>query len=714
MIKRYVICAASVVLFGVMGCGGGTTTTDDTGTGTPDTGVVRDSGPVGDGGDAGTGTDTGVPPVDSGMPPVDSGMPPVDGGGSCAGVDCTGLDDACNTGVCNATTGACEASPRADGTVCDDGLACTDGDMCTAGTCTAGTPADCSGMSDGCNVGTCNPADGSCMAVPMADGTSCDDGDLCTGAGMCTAGACGGAVPTDCSAMTSTCNVGMCNPADGSCVAMPLSGVVCDDGNLCTTGEMCSVGVCGGGTAPDCTGSADMCNTGACNPATGACVAVPVADGASCTDTDACTTADMCVAGACTGTSTSPVGDTCATAVALDGSVGTRTVTGTTTCATDDARGACTIGTGVGGRDVIYNMTLPGPRLVTLGVDPAAITDTVLYVRRTCGDIASEIACDDDGGTGFLSLITNASLQGGSNFVYVDGYDTTRTGTYSLNVAVQAPEACASAPRLTLPAVGTTTEFTGSTTGAANDFVSSLCGTGATAPDHVFEFVVAASTRLRIETMTTPGQYDTVLHVRRAACAAGVDTVTTAVACSDDIDLAGGVLLSRIDQVFAAGTYYLVVDGFGTNSGNYRVQVQNIPLPVVFPSTTATVGGPDGTGTLGSGGGGLRFQAGDFVQQAFTTTYATTALDLQFDMTDVTAGCAVGQPLSWNVLVNGAVVGTYGFPGGSGTSPRTITQSYTFASVPAGSVTVRLEATTSVCSGGGSWNWVAGGTATIR
>jgi hypothetical protein len=83
-------------------------------------------------------------------------------------------------------------------------------------------------------------------------------------------------------------------------------------------------------------------------------------------------------------------------------------------------------------------------------------------------------------------------------------------------------------------------------------------------------------------------------------------------------------------------------------------------------------------------------------------------------MSDVTAGCAVGQALSWNVLVNGVVVGTYGFAGGTGVNPRTITGTYTFASQPAGTATVRLQATTSVCPGGSSWNWIAGGSATLR
>ena len=133
---------------------------------------------------------------------------------------------------------------------------------------------------------------------------------------------------------------------------------------------------------------------------------------------------------------------------------------------------------------------------------------------------------------------------------------------------------------------------------------------------------------------------------------------------------------------------------------------------VTFPSTSSSLGGPAGTVPLGTTG--ARFRTGDYVQEAFTRTTATSRLDLNFQMADLTSGCAVGQSLTWNVLVNGIVVGTYGFAGGSGVNPRTITGTYTFASQAAGSTTIRLEATSTVCSGGSSWNWIAGGTATLR
>ncbi|NOT02230.1 MAG: hypothetical protein HOP29_16600, partial [Phycisphaerales bacterium] len=41
----------------------------------------------------------------------------------------------------------------------------------------------------------------------------------------------------------------------------------CSDGNNCTTGDVCTAGVCGG-TATDCSASGDQCNVGVCNAGT--------------------------------------------------------------------------------------------------------------------------------------------------------------------------------------------------------------------------------------------------------------------------------------------------------------------------------------------------------------------------------------------------------------------------------------------------------------
>ncbi len=53
-------------------------------------------------------------------------------------------------------------------------------------------------MDDMCNVGMCDASSGSCVAAPVTDGTTCDTGNICSWGDMCSSGACGGVVG-DCS-----------------------------------------------------------------------------------------------------------------------------------------------------------------------------------------------------------------------------------------------------------------------------------------------------------------------------------------------------------------------------------------------------------------------------------------------------------------------------------------------------------------------------------
>ncbi len=77
-------------------------------------------------------------------------------------------------------------------TECDDGIACNGAETCDVGTgtCVAGTVADCSSLSDQCNVGTCVEPSGACVASPLADGSACDTGDTCSVPDSCQTGAC--------------------------------------------------------------------------------------------------------------------------------------------------------------------------------------------------------------------------------------------------------------------------------------------------------------------------------------------------------------------------------------------------------------------------------------------------------------------------------------------------------------------------------------------
>ncbi len=190
------------------------------------------------------------------------------------------------------------AENRADGVACDSDM-CIGGQTCTAGVCGGGSAVDCSAMDSACATGTCNPADGSCMAMPIADGTACDT-DMCSTGQTCTGGACGGGSAVDCSAMDGVCTVGTCNPADGSCMAAPSADGTACDSDMCLDGQTCSGGTCGGGSAVDCSAFDGACTVGVCDAGDGSCSAEDLPDGLAC-NSDPCTANQMCGTGTCGG-----------------------------------------------------------------------------------------------------------------------------------------------------------------------------------------------------------------------------------------------------------------------------------------------------------------------------------------------------------------------------------------------------------------------------
>ena len=195
-----------------------------------------DAGPTPDSGSSDTGTDANrmdmsvvlpdafVAP-DLGMsndaaPARDMGRDtgPDAGVNRCTGIDCSAITIGCQVGVCNPATGTCGAMPLATGAACTDGNTCTTGDMCNAaGTC-VGVATDCSALNGPCAMGMCVAATGACMAMPLADGASCGTGGAACMAPVCRAGACVTAPTADCG----SCGAGMvCN--NGACGAPPAS-----------------------------------------------------------------------------------------------------------------------------------------------------------------------------------------------------------------------------------------------------------------------------------------------------------------------------------------------------------------------------------------------------------------------------------------------------------------------------------------------------------
>ena len=230
--------------------------------------------------------------------------------GSCKGTDVTKSQQlaACQLVTCDPATGTLTPSAAPNGTVCDDGDVCTKIDICTNQKC-SGTTLVCNDgnpcTDDVCDPKKCSPGTsgaqvcGQCVATKKIDGDVCDDGNKCTSGDACTSGACSG-LPTDCDDKN-TCTNDSCLPGSG-CLHTPVTtSAFCDDGDNCTIVDKC-IGTTCKGSAKDCTDT-DACTSDACDPT------LPSATNCThlkfdgpCNDGDNCTSNDLCASGKCAGT----------------------------------------------------------------------------------------------------------------------------------------------------------------------------------------------------------------------------------------------------------------------------------------------------------------------------------------------------------------------------------------------------------------------------
>jgi hypothetical protein len=216
--------------------------------------------------------------------------------GTAPGLDCNDQDSDISpaaTELCNAKDDDCDGATdeALAPTICDDGNPCTD-DLCdlTAGLCTH-SATSCSDDSP-CTDDTCDPALG-CVFTPR-DG-ACSDANPCTLQDACLAGLClGMANPCD---DDNPCTADTCDPATGDCNHDATEGP-CQDADPCTLGDFCQDGLCEAGPdVLDCT-DPNPCTDDTCTAGQG-CLHAAITG--PCDDGDSCTSSDMCMGTVCTG-----------------------------------------------------------------------------------------------------------------------------------------------------------------------------------------------------------------------------------------------------------------------------------------------------------------------------------------------------------------------------------------------------------------------------
>jgi hypothetical protein len=199
-----------------------------------------------------------------------------------------GPDAPCLEATCDPVTGKCSFAAANDGIACSDGNACTLNDECQGGICASGGQANCN---DGnlCTDDTCNPKTG---CGHSDNDEPCDDGDPCTTQDACSGGKCTGGPALPCDDFN-PCTAEACKPGQG-CTYAPAPGW-CDDGNACTTDDVCSNGKCTPGPDVECNDD-NPCTKDACSSDVG-CYFTKTAG--PCDDGNPCTLNDQCKAGFC-------------------------------------------------------------------------------------------------------------------------------------------------------------------------------------------------------------------------------------------------------------------------------------------------------------------------------------------------------------------------------------------------------------------------------
>ncbi len=336
----------------------------------------------------------------------------------------------------------------------------------------------------------------------------------------------------------------LCACGDGTCDALiGENSVTCP----ADCGTVCGDGACNGAESPiDCPEDCGLCGNLVCE-------AEEAANGSCCIDCG-CGGVLVCIDNACV--PDPGAGDTCADPVVIP-TTGTQVIPGDTSTAYDDLTGSCGSNNAP---DRVYILILDETTVVDALVSGY---DTVLYLRSTCDDPFTEIACNDDSNPpGNLGSRVTRELGPGTYYLIVDGYGS-NSGSYELTVSFLSPppnNTCDGA--VDIPPVGT--QVIDSSTSTAADDYRGGCGSNG-GPDLVYAFTIATAHDVVAESVG----FDTVLHARSTCDDPGSELV-----CNDDNNPPGN-RGSHIDLFdLPPGTYYLFLDGYSSSSrGDFTLTV---------------------------------------------------------------------------------------------------------------------------------------------
>ncbi|HXG93439.1 MAG TPA: choice-of-anchor D domain-containing protein [Blastocatellia bacterium] len=279
--------------------------------------------------------------------------------------------------------------------------------------------------------------------------------------------------------------------------------------------------------------------------------------------------------------------DTCAAATVINPAALPFLEDATTEGASNDIDpgiGGCTQAPGP---DVVYSFTPTATDTYTIGATPMSESfDLSLYIVTDCANPAGScVAAANIRGAGKGESLAPTLNAGTRYFIVVDSVQPTGTGPFhfALRRGRPANDSCA-APvtiepsRLPFSAIGTTFGATSDSNPGAPCLRTNLSGSG---PDVVYQFTPADSQVYQV-TITPIGSYDASVYIV-TNCATGADCTGA--------DVGGNGAAEIVRRNLTAGTtYFIVVDGFSGDAGDFRIFLEpSIPLAPPAPSDlTAT------------------------------------------------------------------------------------------------------------------------------
>jgi Trypsin-like peptidase domain len=262
------------------------------------------------------------------------------------------------------------------------------------------------------------------------------------------------------------------------------------------------------------------------------------------------------------------------------------------------------------------------------GTCDAAGGETTVTCPADCGTSCGDGVCN--GAESPVDCPADCGTCG--NTVCDDGEDES---TCCMDCGCAAPMVCAANVCVPDPADGDTCAdvaelrvtgaymVTGTTADATDDYAGG-CVAASTAPDRVYSITLAEETWVDAQV----SGFDTVLYVRTDCADPASETM-----CVDDSD-PPGQLGSGIAGWFAPGTYYLIVDGYGTASGPFQLAVSFVPPTTNdtcdVPGEISATGTQVVTGTFAAGTGHDDYQgtcAGAGIDHVYVFT-AEECIDL--------------------------------------------------------------------------------------